>query len=119
MPVNEPSLATPSPRSVSGETHWEPGIPHLPGNNESFAIPWTVACQAPLFMGFSKEEYWNGLPCPPLRDLPNPRTEPVSPVLQEDSLPTEPTGKPRSQCALPKLLTYRTGEPKEMVISCF
>ena len=38
----------------------------------------TVACQVPLSMGLSKQEYWSGLPCPPPGDLPNPGTEPVS-----------------------------------------
>ena len=54
--------------------------------------PWTVAPQAPLLMGFSRQEYWSGLPCLPPGDLPNPEIEPVSPVspaLQADSLPTE------------------------------
>ena len=49
-----------------------------------FVTPWTVACQAPLSMGFSKQEYWSGLPCPPAGDLPNPGTEPeplMSPAL--------------------------------------
>ena len=49
-----------------------------------FATPWTVARQAPLSMGFSRQEYWNGLPFPPPRDLPDPGMEPmslVSPVL--------------------------------------
>ena len=45
----------------------------------------TVADQAPLSMGFSRQEYWRRLPCPPPRDLPYPGTEPVSPTLQEDS----------------------------------
>ena len=40
--------------------------------------PWTVACQAPLSMGFSRQEYSGGLPCPLLGDLPNPGTEPAS-----------------------------------------
>ena len=40
--------------------------------------PQTVAHQAPLFVGFSRQEYWNGLPCPPPRDLPNPGIEPTS-----------------------------------------
>ena len=44
--------------------------------------------------GFSREEYWSGLPCPPPGDLPNPGTEPRSPALQVDSLPSEPPGKP-------------------------
>ena len=43
-----------------------------------FAIPWTVAHQAPLSMGFSRQEYWSGLPYPPPGDLPNPGIEPVS-----------------------------------------
>ena len=51
-----------------------------------FVTLWTIAQQAPLSMGFSKQEYWSGLPCPPPGDLPNPGIEPVSPVLQEDSL---------------------------------
>ena len=45
-----------------------------------FAILWTVAHQAPLSMGFSRQEYWSGLPRPPPGDLPHPRTEPESPV---------------------------------------
>ena len=43
-----------------------------------FATPWTVACQAPLSMGFSRQEYWSGLPFPSLGDLPNPGIEPTS-----------------------------------------
>ena len=43
-----------------------------------FATPWTVALQAPLSMGFSRQEYWSGLPFPPPGALPNPRTEPES-----------------------------------------
>ena len=39
---------------------------------------WTVACQAPLSMRFSRQEYWSGLPCPPPRDLPDSRMEPAS-----------------------------------------
>ena len=42
-----------------------------------FVIPWTVACQAPLSMGFSRQEYWSGLPCPPPGDLPHPGIEPA------------------------------------------
>ena len=42
------------------------------------ATLWTVACQAPLSMGFSRQEYWSGLPCPPPGDPPNPETEPAS-----------------------------------------
>ena len=59
-----------------------------------FATPWTVACQTPLSMGFSRQEYWNGLPLPSPGDLPDPGIEPGSPALQADSLPFEPPGKP-------------------------
>ena len=61
-----------------------------------FATLWTVARQAPLSMGFSRKEYWSGLPCPPPGDLPNPGVKsasPESPALQADSLPLEPSGK--------------------------
>ena len=50
--------------------------------------PWTVACQAPLSMGFSRQEYWSGLPFPSLGDLPDPGIKPASPALQADSLLT-------------------------------
>ena len=56
-------------------------------------MPRTVAHQAPLFMAFSRPEHWSGLPCPPPGDLPNPGTEPRSPVLQVESLASEPPGK--------------------------
>ena len=55
-----------------------------------FATLWTVARQAPLSMGFSRQEYWRGLLCPPPRDLPDPEIEPMpptAPALQADSLP--------------------------------
>ena len=55
---------------------------------------WTVAHQAPLSTGFSRQEYWSGLPCPPPWDLPNPGIKPMSPPLQGDSLLSEPPGKP-------------------------
>ena len=55
--------------------------------------PGTVAPQAPLSMGFSRQEYWSGEPFPSPGDLPSPGMEPRSPTLQVDSLPTEPPGK--------------------------
>ena len=58
-----------------------------------FATPWTVAYQAPLSMGFSRQEYWSGLPFPSPGDLPNPGIEPGPPALQTDALPSEPLGK--------------------------
>ena len=59
------------------------------------ATPWTIACQAPLW-GFSRQEYWSGLPCPPPGDLPNPGIKPRSPTWQADSLSSEPPGKPKN-----------------------
>ena len=61
-----------------------------------FAGPWTVAYQAPPSMGFSRQEYWNGLPFPSPGDFPNPGIKPGSPALQTDALPTEPPGKPQA-----------------------
>ena len=59
-----------------------------------FATPWTVAYQAPPSTGFSRQEYWNGLPLPSPGDLPNSGIEPRSPALQADALTSEPPGKP-------------------------
>ena len=56
--------------------------------------PWTVACQAPLSMGFSRQGYWSGLQCPSPGYLLNPGINPRSPALQADSLPFEPSGNP-------------------------
>ena len=58
-----------------------------------FATPWAVAYQAPLSMGFSRQQSWSGLPFPSPGDLPNPGIEPGSPTLQTDALPSEPPGK--------------------------
>ena len=63
---------------------------------------WTVAHQAPLSMGFSKQEYWSGLPFPSPGDLPNPGIEPRSPALQTDTLSSEPPGK--------------QGHPQELIV---
>ena len=65
-----------------------------------FTTFWTVAHQAPMSMGFFGQEYWSGLPFPSPVDLPNPGTEPTSPVfpeLQVDSLPIELWGKLRAR----------------------
>ena len=61
-----------------------------------FATPWTVAYQAPPSMGFSRQEYWSGLPFPSPGDLPDPGIEPQSPAFQADTLTSEPPGKPMS-----------------------
>ena len=62
-----------------------------------FVTPWMVAHQAPLSLGFPRQEYWNGLPFPSPGDLPDLEIKlifPVAPALQGDSLPDEPSGKP-------------------------
>ena len=56
--------------------------------------PWTAAHQAPQSMGFSRQEYWSGLPFPSPGDLPDPGIKPRSPALQADALTSEPPGKP-------------------------
>ena len=55
-----------------------------------FVTPWTVAYQALPSMGFSRQEYWSGVPFPSPGDLPNPGIEPRSPALQADTLTSEP-----------------------------
>ena len=59
-----------------------------------FVTPWTVAYQVPPSMGFSRQEFWSGLPFSSPGDLPNPGIESMSPALQADSLLSEPPGKP-------------------------
>ena len=58
-----------------------------------FVTPWTVAYQTPPSMGFSRQEYWSGVPFPPPGDLPNAGIEPRSLALQADALLSEPPGK--------------------------
>jgi len=62
-----------------------------------FATPWNVAHQALLSMGFSRQEYWSGLPFPSPRDLPYPGIKPWSPALYTDSLQSEPPWNPVRQ----------------------
>ena len=76
-----------------------------------FATPWTIAHQAPLSMGFSRQEYWSELPFPSPGDLPDPGIKPRSPALQADTLTSEPPGKPTIQLQLHQhyWLRYRLG----------
>ena len=87
-----------------------------------FVTPWTVACQAPLSTGFSRQEYWSGLPFSSTPgDLPDPGIEPVSlasPALQVDSLPNVPLGQPGKNKQEAKLAFWllneqRISDPKE------
>ena len=59
-----------------------------------FVTPWTLACQAPLSMECSRQEYWSGWPFPSPRGFPNPGVELKFPALRADFLPSEPPGKP-------------------------
>ena len=78
------------------------------------ATPWTVAHQAPLTMGFSRQEYWSGLLCPPPGDIPHPGIEPrslMSPALAGGFFTTEPPGKPVSITYLVYCTPEVTGLP--------
>ena len=61
--------------------------------SDSLVAPWTVACQAPLFMGFPRQEYWSVLPFPSPGDLPDSGVKPRSPALAGGFLTAEPPGK--------------------------
>ena len=74
------------------------------------ASPWTVAHQAPLSMGFSRQEYWSGLPFPSPEDLPDPGIEPGSPALQANSLSYELQGNSLNNVYI--LVKY------ELVVAC-
>ena len=83
-PLGKPSLQVPVPVQLLSRIRL-------------FATPWTIVYQAPVSLEFSRQDYWSGLPFPTPGHLPDPGIEPgspVSPELQADSLPTEPTGKP-------------------------
>ena len=63
--------------------------------SNSFATSWNVACQAPLSMGFPRQEYWSGLSFPSPENLPDPWIEPMPPVSASGFFTTEPPGKPK------------------------
>ena len=71
-----------------------------------FATLWTVASQAPLSMGISRQEYWSGLLCPLPGNLPDPEMELASPALQADSLPLSHQGSQCVPSALPNWCCY-------------
>ena len=72
--------------SISGYSAYVPMCACMLSSVRLFATLWTVVHQAPLSMGFSKQEYWSRLPFPALGDLPNPGIKPASPALQVDPL---------------------------------
>ena len=71
-------------------TFWEPHGLYV----ALFGTPWTVAYEVPPSVGFSRQEYWSGLPFLSPGDLPDPGIDPRSPALQADTLTSEPPGKP-------------------------
>jgi len=82
----------------------------------TFVTPWTVACQAPLSMEFSRQEYWSGLLFPSLGHLPHPGIEPVSPASAGGFFITEPPGKPTKPLFIPtdlKSLVWFTSTDKK------
>ena len=84
-------------RCRTGKTHFKYGG-LVAKSCPALATPWTVACQAPLSIGFSRQECRSGLPFPSLEELPDPGIKSGSPALQADSLPTELWQKPHFKC---------------------
>ena len=76
-----------------------------------FVTPWTIAHQAPRSMGFSRQEYWSGLPFPSPGDLPHQGIEPRSPTLQADALTSAPPGRPRFNPWVGKIPWRRKWQP--------
>ena len=89
--IKSDTVSTVSP-SISHEV-MGPGESEVAQSCPTLCDPWTVAHQAPPSMGFSRQEYWSGLPFPSPGDLPHPGIEPRSPTLQADTLTSEPPGK--------------------------
>ena len=78
-------------------------VVYLISSARLFATPWTIALQTLLSTGFLKQEYWIGLPFPPLGNLPNTRIKPMSPALAGGFFTTEPQGIPSPK----KLFPYK------------
>ena len=92
----------------------------VPQSCPLFATLWTVAYQAPPSMGFSRQEYWSGLPFPSPGDLPDSGIEPGSPALQADALTSQPGSKLRKECIQavychPAYLTYKQSTSCKML----
>ena len=94
--------------------------------SDSFATPWTVVCQAPLPIGFPRQEYWSELPFPSLTDIPKPGIKPESRVLAGGFLTTEPPGKLKLKLInskkewqlLTNLTQFNTDESRTLSLLC-
>jgi len=87
--------------------------------SDSSITPWTVAHQAPLSVGFPRQEYWSGLPCPPSGDLPRPEIEPASPTLPTNSLPLSHQGSARILEWIAYPFSCRSSRPRNWTgVSC-
>ena len=105
-------------QAAAGQDHLRPlGVPNVSDFVEDFfdvvymlnrvwlfVMPWTIVCQAPLSMEFSRQEFWSGLPFPTQRNLPDLGIEPASPALTGRLFTTEPPGKPGDHYQPPDLL---------------
>ena len=94
-----------------------PGSGRSPGegndNSRQYSClgnPWTGEPGRLQSMGFSRQEYWSGLPFPSSEDLPNPGVEPGSPALQAGSLPSEPPGKPNCSTSMEYYRAFKGNE---------
>ena len=83
-----------------------------------FAIPWAIAYRASPSMGFSRQEYWSGVPLPSPGDLPDPGIEPWSPALEADALTSEPPGKPKVTLTAVKNFKMHSGSNKAGYFCC-
>ena len=98
-PAKTPKLQLTAEQPLTGECWSEvKSLSHV----QLFVTPWNVAYQAPLSMGFSRQECWSGLPFPSPGDLPNPGINPRSPALQADALPSEPWIPPKKDTPCPR-----------------
>ena len=112
--VDEINFAT---NFIQIQSHRKEGAKTDPEAGCVLSPVWTAARQAPLSMGFSRQEYWGGLLCPPPGDLPNSGLEPRSPALQADSSRSEAPGKPQDAgvgCSFLFHLSYQ-GSPLRWV----
>jgi len=103
------SQAGPTSRSVTCPVKGLGGGIHSLSLSDSLLPPWTVARQAPLSLGFPRQEHWSGLPFPPPGDLPGSGIEPTSPALAVRFFATEPPGKSRGLGFYPKLSILERG----------